>query len=56
MKAIEDNNLKLNADSKNKKDIDYNNKDQILQMVLKELDKKKVIKQEQSLKQVPRMI
>lgn len=42
--------------SKNKKDIDYNNKEQILQMVLKELDKKKVIKQEQTLKQVPRMI
>lgn len=42
--------------SNNKKDIDYNNKEQILQMVLKELDKKKVIKQEQTLKQVPRMI
>lgn len=31
-------------------------KEQVLQLVLKELDKKKVLKQEQSLKQVPRMI
>lgn len=41
--------------SNNKAKVD-NTKEEILQIVLNELKKKKTIKQEQSLKQVPRLI